>query len=402
MFAGLLIVGLGCMFMSLGASGCTLGGMIGAHFCIGIGVSMLERSANAYAVNCGPRRHATLRILIAQATAGVGTVVAPFLASVFVFSADSSDVVPELDTVHPGKCLPPAAKMGSCSELGSVITFYRGVGAIVLGSSLLLATLFFRTHLMPEVEVAESPKTTCGWKLWRHPLVSAKHSRIWFGCLANFVNLGSQVTLAQFFIEHMKINACTSDRWAANWMSVAQVAFVAGRFSAAGLVAFPKIFKPRYILLVFLAGAVAITGAGIGVFSGAAIAMAVVAMFMEAPSFPMIFESATAGFEEWTPTCETIMILSISGGGVLPVAFGKLTEVVGISKAWGLEAACFAVVLSYPLALCLVPSYRKALDSAASETGDDTSGDVVEDAEARRDAIWRPGKYDAGTELCRM
>lgn len=64
----------------------------------------------------------------------------------------------------------------------------------------------------------------------------------------------------------MKINACASDRWAANWMSIAQVAFVAGRFSAAGLVAFPQIFKPRFVLLAFLAGAVAFSGAGIGVF----------------------------------------------------------------------------------------------------------------------------------------
>ncbi|ETN46586.1 uncharacterized protein HMPREF1541_00772 [Cyphellophora europaea CBS 101466] len=364
MFLGLFTVGLGCMFMSLGADGCTLGGMTGGHFVIGIGVSMLERSANAYAVNCGPRQHATLRILVAQAMAGVGTVVAPFLAAAFVFSPDSSNVVPAPDPFTPGKCLPPVDKTGSCAELGSVITFYRGIGAIVLGVSLVLATLFFRTRLVPEVAVLKSPRTTCGWKLWRHPLVSVKHSRVWWGVVANFVNLGLQVAFAQFFMEHMKINACASDRWAANWMSVAQAAFVAGRFSAAAAVVFPKIFRPRYVLLAFLAGAVAFTGASVVVTGSTAIAMAVMVMFAEAPSFPMIFESATAGFEEWTPTCETLMIVSISGGGILPVIMGKLTDMVGISMAWTLVSACFAFVLTYPVALCVLPSYRKALDQA--------------------------------------
>lgn len=400
MSAGIFVVGLGCMFMSLGAAGCALSGMIGAHFVIGIGVSMLERSANAYAVNCGPRQHATLRILIAQGLAGVGTVIAPFLANAFVFDPDSSNVVPMPDLTKPGKCLPPAAKVGSCGELASVITFYRGVGAIVLAASVLLATLFFRTTLVPEVSVPESPKTTCGWKLWQHPLVSVKASRVWFGVLANFFNLGCQVTFAQFFIEHIKINACASDRWAANWMSIAQTAFVAGRFSAAGLVAFPKLFKPHYVLLVFMAGAVAFSGAGIGIFSGLAVAMAVMVMFAEAPSFPMIFESATAGFEEWTPTCETLMILSISGGGILPVVFGKLTDVVGISEAWSLEAACFAIVLTYPVALCVVPSYRQALDAAASPVA--ATGGNAEDAEVQVDGILGQRKYSGGAELCRM
>lgn len=392
MSLGLLVVGLGCMFMSLGAASCGMGGMVGAHFVIGIGVSMLERSANAYAVNCGPRRHATLRILIAQAMAGVGTVIAPFLANAFVFNPDSSGTLPLSDLLHPGKCLPPPAKTGSCAELGSVITFYRGLGAIVMGASLVLASVFFRTTLMPEVSVPVSPPTTCGWKLWQHPLCSMKASRLWWGVLSNFVNLGCQVTFAQFFIEHMKINACVSDRWAANWMSVAQVAFVVGRFSAAGLVAFPRTFKPRYVLLAFMAGAVAFSAAGAGIFGGTAIAIAVMVMFAEAPSFPMIFESATAGFEAWTSTCETLVVLSISGGGILPVAFGKLTDVVGVSKAWGLEAACFLLVATYPLALCIVRSYRQALDRAAS--GEAVAERSESDAEAERNDVRGQPKDD--------
>ena len=165
-------------------------------------------------------------------------------------------------------------------------------------------------------------------------------------------------------------------------MSVAQVLFVVGRFAAAGLVFFPRVCKPRFVLLAFIAGAVACSAAGVAVTSQAAIGLAIMVMFFEAPSFPMIFESATAGFGEWTPTCETITIISISGGGVLPVLFGLLAEVVGISKAWSLEAACFLFVLSYPLATCLVPSYRKVLDETeGAEEKSDVQSSSSQDVE---------------------
>ena len=160
---------------------------------------MLERSANAYAVNCGPRRQAPLRILIAQSVAGIGTVLAPLIANTFILSEDSNDVLPALDLAHPGKCLAPAAITGAatCDGLGSVISFYRILGALIFGIALVLAGVYFRTFLVPEVSVAASPQTTCGWKVWKHPLVSRKYSRMWWGVLANFVNLGCQVTFAQ-------------------------------------------------------------------------------------------------------------------------------------------------------------------------------------------------------------
>lgn len=209
MFTGMMTIGLGAQFMSLGAANCTLTGMILGHFVIGTGVAMLERSANAYAVNCGPRRQAPLRILVAQSVAGVGTVLAPLIANVFILSPDSSDVLPSPDPLQPGKCLAHAAKTGACEALGSVITFYRALGGIVFGVAGLLGVVYFRTWAVPEVEVPESPKTECQWKIWQHPLASVKYARMWWGVAANFINLGCQVTLAQVSSStHPKIVPC--------------------------------------------------------------------------------------------------------------------------------------------------------------------------------------------------
>ncbi len=376
MALGLFILALGNELMSVGAAYCSLWGMVGAHFVIGLGVSTLERSANPYAVNCGPERQATLRILVAQAWAGIGTVVAPFLANAFIFNLDTSKVAPPSDPSRPGRCLMPSKASSGCDKLGTVITFYRILGACVAGLAVVIAILFFRTDWFPEIEVPKPAiPSTCGWKKWNHPLVSRKYSRVWWAFFANFINLGCQVTFAQFFIEHMKVNACQSDSMAAIWMSVAQTAFVVGRLSAAGLVVFPKIFKPRWVLLFYIAGAVAFVAAGTGISSEAAIALAVMVMFFEAPSFPMVFESATAGFDDWKASCETLMIVSISGGALQPALMGQLVERVGISPAWWLTAACFGLVLTYPIAINMVPSFRKALDKAETGVGPDEPAD---------------------------
>ena len=391
MITGLFIVGLGDLFMSQGAARCSFAGMTFGHFVIGLGVSTLERSANPYVVNCGPRQQATLRILVAQAWAGIGTVIAPFLANAFVFNPDSSGLEPVVDSVHPGKCLAAETQAGSCGNLGTVITFYRVLAAAVMGLCLALAIVFFRTTWVPEVDVPASPPTDCGWKKWKHPLVSWRHSRIWWGVAANFLNIGCQVTFAQFFIEHMKINACASDKWAAYYMSIAQGLFVVGRFAAAGLVSVPRVFKPRYVLLFFIAGAVATTAAGTALTGSTAIGLAVMVMFFEAPAFPMIFESATAGYGDWTPTCETLMILFISGGALQPALMGKLVESLEISSGWWLTAGCFALVLTYPIATNTIPSFRRALDAAEVEADpapvDDVEHQQVEMVLKQEDSI---------------
>lgn len=380
---GFVLLATGMELMSVGASMLHFGMMCFSHFIVGLGVSTLERVANAYAVEVGPRKRACIRILFAQTWAGVGTIFAPVLANAVIFDPTKSTIAPAQDPASSGRCLmpPPPAPGTEVIDLSRVVVFYRYLGFAVYGLAVAFAVLFFRTTWVVEVDVPRSPALQYSkWKVWKHPLVSLKYSRLWFGVLANFFNLGCQVAVAQFFIEHMLVNACASPKQGANDMMYAQIMFVVGRLAAALLVSLPlmlssgsvsALFKPRYILCSFLAGAVIFTGIGITASGTAAVACAILIMFFEAPSFPMIFESATAGFEEWTPTAETIIILSISGGGLLPMLMGLLADHIGVSKEWSLVTACFGVTSLYTLSCNVIPSFRQAIDTAHEEGGSD-------------------------------
>lgn len=280
----------------------------------------------------------------------------------------------------------PPSPIGAV-DLSRVVTFYRYLGICVYGLALAFAVLLFRTNLVIEVEVSKSPDLKhSNWLFWKHPLASLKYARLWFGVVANFFNLGCQVAVAQFFIEHMVVNSCNSSKQGASNMMYAQILFVVGRLVAAAFVVLPtatrsewvpKLFKPRYVLCSFLAGAAAFTGAGIQATGKAAVVCAILVMFCEAPSFPMIFESATAGDREWMPTAETIITLSISGGGLLPLLMGIFADHVGVSVGWSLVTVCFGITFSYTLSCNLIPSFRSAIDATHEDEGvNKGNGDV--------------------------
>lgn len=77
----------------------SFGGFCGATFICGSGLGSLETAANPYLAVCGPPRYSEIRINFAQAFNGIGSVVAPALAS-YVFFTNTQDSVHSLENVQ--------------------------------------------------------------------------------------------------------------------------------------------------------------------------------------------------------------------------------------------------------------------------------------------------------------
>ena len=69
----------------------SFGGFCAAIFIIGNGLGSLETAANPYLAVCGPPKYSEIRINIAQAFNGIGTVVAPVLGSYVFFKNTGTD-----------------------------------------------------------------------------------------------------------------------------------------------------------------------------------------------------------------------------------------------------------------------------------------------------------------------
>ncbi|KAH2030865.1 hypothetical protein KXV45_005709 [Aspergillus fumigatus] len=165
---GLTLYGIGALCMWPAGLNRSFGGFCAATFVIGSGLGSLETAANPYLAVCGPPKYAELRINLAQAFNGIGTCVAPTLAS-YVFFTDTQDDV---------------------SALKSVQWVYLAIGIFVF----LLAGVFYLSNI-PEVtdedmafQVAETHVDEQEKPLW-------KQYKLFHAALAQFTYTGAQAML---------------------------------------------------------------------------------------------------------------------------------------------------------------------------------------------------------------
>lgn len=175
-----------------------------------------------------------MRINLAQAFNGIGTCVAPTLAS-YVFFTDTQDDV---------------------SALKSVQWVYLAIGIFVF----LLAGVFYLSNI-PEVtdedmafQVAETHVDEQEKPLW-------KQYKLFHAALAQFTYTGAQVGIAGYFINYaVETWPGTSSATGSKYLAGAQGAFTVGRFSGALLM---KYMRARWVFLAYLSGVVAFLAASI-------------------------------------------------------------------------------------------------------------------------------------------
>ena len=175
---GLCIFGVGSLMFWPSGVKRSFGGFVGSMFIVGSGLSTLETSANPYIATCGPPRYSELRLNLSQSFQAIGSVVAPLLAAQ-VFFKNVND-----------------------TSLATVQYTYLAVACFVF----LLAIVFF---LIPIPEITDSDMADgeeqgrdydTGYK--DKPLYK-QHVLFW-GVAAQFCYVGSQVAIANFFINYVQ------------------------------------------------------------------------------------------------------------------------------------------------------------------------------------------------------
>lgn len=99
---GLVIYGVGALMFWPSALKESFPGFCGSMFIVGCGLSTLETAANPYIAVCGPPKYMEMRVNLAQAVQGVGTVLAPVLASHVFFKDVSGSSLQSVQWVYLG------------------------------------------------------------------------------------------------------------------------------------------------------------------------------------------------------------------------------------------------------------------------------------------------------------
>lgn len=287
-------------------------------FVIGCGLVLLETAANPYVTLLGDPRTSAGRLNIAQSFNGLGCVAGALLGGLFFFGGDG----------------------GGQEAAASIAVPYT-----VLAVMMLVVAACFAFIKLPEV-ILDEPRHG-------HSAAPAGGRRrlgfaFFFGFAALICYEISEISINTFFINFMTDDGFMTPTQATVALSMGGLLlFMAGR--VVGGLLMSRISTER----IFLACAVGtvlmvlLAMLPLGVLSKMAL---IVCYVFESIMFPTIFALSIRGLGgRDTETASSILMMSVVGGAIGPLAMGWVGDNFGMRAALGVPLATFAVVLAYAI-----------------------------------------------------
>ncbi|KAH8888601.1 glucose galactose transporter [Thozetella sp. PMI_491] len=316
---GLAVLAVGCLMFWPSGLKQSFGGFCGSMFIVGMGLSTLETAADPFLAICGPPRYSEIRLNLAQAVQGIGSFVAPLLAS-RVFFANTLDTVDGLRNVQ---------------------WVYLGVAGFVI----LLFILFFLAP-MPEITDADMQHQELAIGHYEvGPL--KKQFNLFLAVWSQFCYVGAQVAVANYFINFC-VEAGRTKAESSDLLAIGQGLYAANRFIAGFLLMIPA-FKPRYILAVYLALCFVFIVAAMTTTGTTSIAMLILVLCFESACFATIFTLGLRGLGPHTKIGGSLLVAAISGGMVFPPMAGAVLDAHGAHTAMAIPMMGYILAWSYPL-----------------------------------------------------
>src|SRR4051794_39729122 len=218
-----------------------------ALFVLAAGLSILETSANPFAIAMGPEGSATQRLNLAQAFNPVGANIGVLLGAVLI--------LPNL-TPEPAKLIMShdQLRQSQQDDLNLVLGPYLGIAAVLALIWLMIALRGMTTPAETAQEEGAARGGVFG-RLWRNP-----HYR--YGVGAQFFNVGAQVCTWSFTIQYALDVVGVPTKSAGWYLQASLLLFLVARFVMTYLLG---IFRPA--LLLFLLGALGVGLALTAVFA---------------------------------------------------------------------------------------------------------------------------------------
>ncbi|WP_018621423.1 sugar MFS transporter [Spirosoma luteum] len=287
-------------------------------FIIGIGLTVLQTASNPYATILGPRESAAQRISflgIANKLAGI--------CSQFIFG---------------GLLLSGANEVINAASLEKVVTPYL----ILTGILIVLAGLI-RFSNLPEVSEEQDDVPTD---------TTAIHTSVWqfpnlvLGVLALFCYVGAEVITGDLIISYGHAIGFTNDE-AKNFTTYTLIGLLVGYML--GIIMIPRFISQQNALRYGMILALLLT-VGALVTDGFASVLCIALMgFAISPTWPAIWPLALNRLGKFTKLASALLIMGISGGALLPLLHGYLTDSVSPKAAYALLLPLFGFILYYAI-----------------------------------------------------
>jgi FHS family L-fucose permease-like MFS transporter len=325
-----------------------------ALFMIASGIAFLETAANLYVTVLGDPAKGDYRLNFAQSFNGMSIILGPVIGGFFIFSDKeySQEALAAMPIIE--------SEAIRASHAASVQTPYLLIGCIVA----VVAVLFALTK-MPELKSTEKVESNVTIR------ELLKHKHLVLGIIAQFLNLGAQVTLWGNFVDLKLDYAPETNLWiveqiyqitsdmsatqtASFHASFAFVLFLLGRFLGTFLMGK---FKSSHILGIY--AIMAVVSLIIAMLGGGIIAVVslMLVYFFQSIMFPTIFALSCKNLGEGSKLASSLIIMSIVGGSIIPPVAASLFK-INTNMALAIPLFCFSYIVFYAYRGCRITTHE--------------------------------------------
>jgi len=318
MTVGLWVMALGTLLFIPAAITRTYGMFLTGLFVLGTGLTILQTAVNPYVTILGPRESAAQRISIMGICNKMAGVIAPLILAYYILNDGDSFV----------------ASLAKMDESAKTIAL-NGLAQRVIGPYTVMTVIFFllgigvRYSPLPEIEAESDDEMDVNGAVAKTSIWQFPH--LILGVLTLFFYVGAEVITGDTIIRYgMSLGIEISK--AKVFTSYALLSMTAAYIL--GIILIPKVITQRFALqwsgilgIIFLMGAVFTTGM-------TSVFFIAILGFANALVWPAIWPLAIHNLGRFIKTGSAMLIMAILGGALLPLLWGKMSDIFSPQHAY--------------------------------------------------------------------
>ncbi|HLZ16071.1 MAG TPA: sugar MFS transporter [Cyclobacteriaceae bacterium] len=332
MAIGLFIMSIGAVIFIPAASNREFSLFLVGLFVIGTGLALLQTASNPYVSIIGPIESAATRISIMGICNKVAGIIAGLIFG-YIALNDADALINNLKTMDV------AAKDATLDELASRVI----IPYIIIAASLAALAVGILFSGLPDINEENSSAGSSSPGENKTSVFQFPH--LLLGVLALFLYVGVEVMAGDTIISYGKslgIELSTARFFTQGTLACMLIGYVVGISTIPKYLSQASALKYCSILgVVFTILAVVTKGY---------VSVAFIALLGLANSlmWPAIFPLAIEGLGKFTKTGSALMIMAISGGAIMPLVYGLISDSIGSTRiAYGIMAPCYLYILYY-------------------------------------------------------
>lgn len=334
MSLGLAIMALGAMIFIPAAMTREYNLFLLGLFVQGTGLAILQTASNPYVTILGPIESAAKRISIMGISNKIAGILSPIILGAIILSDTDGlkDQLVNLGSEETNLLLDGLA--------AKVILPY-----IIMGAALFLLAIVIRLSSLPEVneESGQANEDGIGGKQ-RNSIFEYPH--LLLGVLAIFIYVGVEVISVDTLISYGQWNGFSLSE-AKYFSSITLFAMVIGYLG--GIITIPRFISQEKALMLCSLLSIVLAGISLVVTGFSSVLSISLLGLSNSLMWPAIWPLAIKGLGKFTKTGSALLIMGIAGGAVMPLLYGKLSDIMGSHFAYSLMIPCYLYILYYSI-----------------------------------------------------